>query len=409
MRAYFLNFLLDVNLHNYLILSALSIIGNKKGSKKPNGGQMSVKEKSAIKKRFCITKAVEKTNRDHNAEIIAERETRSALFRCRNAIGFLTKQRSDNEKTEINISSLSCKRWQCPDCARLKAKIFQKKLIEAHAAGLNNMITITCYRSHGKKESWETISTKFHKICRYIRDHFHKDLQWIYSIEAHKDGFPHIHCLINFPITDRQLKEALKASKFGYNRHTLYGVSEKVCIYMSKYLASDLHKTGNIKYVKGRNCRIVQCCRKLGAIFNFASDNEFDEIFTCADNIRNPKFDKQAKRIYRCYNNLIYEENGKYGKITLCNTPLSETKDLFGNIVSQDFGERDVRKFYKSSLKFLLDKFQQKTETEKIFFGGNFTNSVNIWHNNNEVFSGHQKIKTKTPILESEGENDCYF
>jgi len=354
-----------------------------------------------LKKRFNITPEVITANENFNAETTNARHERSVLFRCRNAIGFLTNQKTEHGATDIDITGLSCKRWNCPDCARLKAKIFQKKLHETIESGYSTMITLTFYRSQSRKEAWASISPKFHKFCRYIRENYKKDFGWIYSIEAHKDKYPHIHCVINCEIPDKIFRSALKYAGFGHVRHQMKKIDGRVAVYMSKYLAMDLHKTGNVKYVKGQGCRIVQCCRKLGAIFNFTSDSEFDEVFTCADNFRNPKFEKQAKRIYEKYNNLVYHETETRGRLTLLNTPLSYSLDLFDNLQNIEYGTGKVNGIYKSALKFLLDKFQRKQEVERIYFGDNFVNGLYQFHNKENLINGFQKPKPQ-PLATAE-------
>lgn len=102
---------------------------------------------------------------------------------------------------------------------------------------------------------WKTISSDFNRFCQKIRRLHSSNIQYIRTVEAHEDGYPHLHAIFQFPIVlritntrffDRQLY--LKWKSLWTRGHSDFKVPEHSrhpIIYIVKYISKDTptHKT----------------------------------------------------------------------------------------------------------------------------------------------------------------------
>ena len=59
--------------------------------------------------------------------------------------------------------------------------------------------TLTYDRSNSIHKNWSNTSKDFNRFIQKLRRHHNYPVQYLRSIEAHKDGQPHLHTVLRFP------------------------------------------------------------------------------------------------------------------------------------------------------------------------------------------------------------------
>jgi hypothetical protein len=71
------------------------------------------------------------------------------------------------------------------------------------------LLTLTLYRSIGVENAWRSINrwvSKFmNRFRSYLNTVYGKDLSYLWVVEVHEDGFPHVHILFRMPYVDPKL------------------------------------------------------------------------------------------------------------------------------------------------------------------------------------------------------------
>jgi hypothetical protein len=123
------------------------------------------------------------------------------------------------------------------------------------------LLTLTLYRSVGFVNAWKNInfwvSAFLHRFRNWLRRRYGYQLVYLWVIENHKDGFPHVHVLLSFPflpdITLPQLLELFHSwwvSEDGSRLSAFQGIDlkyvrggvQEVKAYVLKYLVKSHSK-----------------------------------------------------------------------------------------------------------------------------------------------------------------------
>lgn len=59
--------------------------------------------------------------------------------------------------------------------------------------------TLTYTRDDSLNERWERVSKDFNRYIQRIRRYHNCNIEYLRVLEKHKDGYPHIHCILQFP------------------------------------------------------------------------------------------------------------------------------------------------------------------------------------------------------------------
>lgn len=65
------------------------------------------------------------------------------------------------------------------------------------------LLTLTLYRSISIEDAWKNInhwaSAFLHRFRKMLRRKYGVELSYLWVVEVHKDGYPHVHCLFSMP------------------------------------------------------------------------------------------------------------------------------------------------------------------------------------------------------------------
>jgi len=159
---------------------------------------------------------------------------------------------------------LRCKSWKCPFCSKINSKVFRIKFRN----GLNllydelsrikgfrpnywfKFLTLTAPGGEYRKKSNSEIESDLKKNFNRLRTALKKDIgdfQYIWVVEPHKSGVPHLHVLImGKNIANKSVMskiEALWRERYGMGYIWLQSIKnglKGIVWYMSKYMAKGM-------------------------------------------------------------------------------------------------------------------------------------------------------------------------
>lgn len=153
-----------------------------------------------------------------------------------------------NERIGVGvIFRLRCKRWSCPDCAKVNADMWclratwgAHQLIES---GQNiALVTVTAHERHSVSRAVEKLPSQWNKL----RNHWQRSGEkpsYILIPEVGKRGHFHIHLLTTGLRGTRWWKDTARSCGFGWSNDETDPVctAARVGFYAGKYLAKQLN------------------------------------------------------------------------------------------------------------------------------------------------------------------------
>ena len=136
-----------------------------------------------------------------------------------------------------------CKQWKCPRCGKTK----QKKLINdvkqaAQDYKLFRFVTITLpaeLRSEDFTTQNKYIKDSWSKLRKRLARKY-KGFRYIWILERHKDGTPHMHILVSHYIPQRTLSDICAEVGLGKIVDIRRVKDNKIASYIAKYVAKDV-------------------------------------------------------------------------------------------------------------------------------------------------------------------------
>lgn len=128
------------------------------------------------------------------------------------------------ERILYNCNSVRCGEPGCVQAWTRKRMAILNALIKEHS--LTRFFTLTIDRSHSCREAWNQISTWWNKFRHKLKYHmskfkdipgyYPKVFKFVAVLEAHKDGYPHIHGFWNIWIPEKVLSSIWSKAAPGY-------------------------------------------------------------------------------------------------------------------------------------------------------------------------------------------------
>ena len=152
---------------------------------------------------------------------------------------------------------LSCKSWTCAYCAPRRARRLKKAIVEqAQLHGLERFLTLTLDpRKGSQEESWDRIKKAWAKFRVSLTRRYGKGFQYLWVVEAQKNGYAHLHILIDRYVPQAWVKQAWDAVGGGSIVFITRSDVRKTGPYLAKYLTKGFNeglKTGQRRYGSSR-------------------------------------------------------------------------------------------------------------------------------------------------------------
>jgi len=139
---------------------------------------------------------------------------------------------------------LNCKSWSCAYCAPRRARRLKRSIVEqAQAHGLDRFLTLTLDPKKGTpEESWDRIKKAWAKFRVYLARKVGKGFQYLWVVEAQKNGYAHLHILLDRFVPQAWVKHAWDAVGGGSIVFIVRSDVRRSGPYLSKYLVKGFNE-----------------------------------------------------------------------------------------------------------------------------------------------------------------------
>src|SRR5258708_3529716 len=136
------------------------------------------------------------------------------------------------------VARLRCKSWTCPHCAQKRARRLKRAILEqAQLHVLDRFLTLTMDPSKGTAaESWPLIKKVWAKFRIYLKREFGPGVKFLWVLEAQKNGYAHLHILVNKYMDQAWIKRNWDSLGGGRIVHIARAEVQRTGPYLSKYL-----------------------------------------------------------------------------------------------------------------------------------------------------------------------------
>lgn len=155
-------------------------------------------------------------------------------------------QLEDKGRAFTRYARLGCKRWTCPRCGAKKAKRLRRAIIgTAIDKGLNRFLTLTLDPKTCSPGESATYSRQcWNKFRTYLKRKFGISISFITISEFQKNGYAHLHILVDRYINQAWIKSAWQGIGGGKIVFITQVDIHRVAGYLSKYLTKDMFSHG---------------------------------------------------------------------------------------------------------------------------------------------------------------------
>lgn len=155
-------------------------------------------------------------------------------------------QLEDQGRAYLRYARLGCKRWTCLRCGVRKAKRLRRAIIStAIDRDLKRFLTLTLDpRTCTPEESTTYIRQCWNKFRTYLKRKHRISISFITILEFQKNGYAHLHILVDRYINHAWIKSAWQGVGGGRIVHITQVDLHRVAGYLSKYLTKDLLTNG---------------------------------------------------------------------------------------------------------------------------------------------------------------------
>lgn len=169
---------------------------------------------------------------------------------------------------------LPCNAWNCPTCARRKARNVARTTKKGFKGERIRFATLTLKASKNLTESAILIKEAWNRLRLRISRRFGA-FKYVWAIEGHeKTGMPHMHILVNIFIPQRWLSANASRCGFGYIADIREVRNESAFDYVLKYLGKGLGSKTLERVMKANHLRRWSKSRSI------KSEQKKDNIWT---------------------------------------------------------------------------------------------------------------------------------
>jgi hypothetical protein len=160
-----------------------------------------------------------------------------------------------------------CKKWTCPKCGPKKASKLRKSIIKkASEKDLRRLLTLTLDPSKCKaEESIPYIKNCWNKMRTYLKRKFGKNISFIAVLELQKNGYAHLHIMVDRYIEQAWVSGAWESIGGGRIVHIKHVDIHRVTHYLSKYLTKSMfleHYGKNRRYTTSRDLTLKEAAKE---------------------------------------------------------------------------------------------------------------------------------------------------
>lgn len=170
--------------------------------------------------------------------------------------------------SEVRYHRVNCKCWDCAYCGPRKAGAYKNRIRElAEHHKLTRFVTLTLDPKKLGGDASDSVAYLrkcFDKFRTYLQRKFGRSIKYIAVLEFQKNGFAHLHLLVDRFIEQAWISQAWEALGGGSHVDIRMVDLHRVSRYLSKYLTKDLLMSAPKKSRRLTCSRGIQLLEKLG-------------------------------------------------------------------------------------------------------------------------------------------------
>lgn len=159
---------------------------------------------------------------------------RKHLIGCESS--FIAIKQKSLGKVAYRVFPTKCNSWDCPDCAKIKAKKYRERMRGLFDGRPLWMYTFTYYHNKPAIEVWREYSLAWNRFRTAAAKRF-GGFSYARILEHHhKSPYPHLHVIADKDFGACWMATELKSSGFGYQARCKTISTEGAITYVTKYL-----------------------------------------------------------------------------------------------------------------------------------------------------------------------------
>lgn len=152
---------------------------------------------------------------------------------------------------------MRCKSWDCPDCRRVKAKNYRKRISALFDGRKLFFYTLTYYHSMTPEVAWSTYNNAWNRLRTNLRKQYGR-FEYVRVLESHnKSPYPHLHIITDRWFPEHKFGYSAIAAGFGYQIAAKPITGNGAAAYITKYLTKEWTNELAWSYRKTYRCRII--------------------------------------------------------------------------------------------------------------------------------------------------------
>lgn len=192
---------------------------------------------------------------------------RTSLVGCE--LSFIAIKRAQLGSITYRVFPLLCHSWDCPVCARLKAKAYKERMSPLFDGRALYMYTFTYYHDRPALDVWNEYSVAWNRFRTAATKKF-GGFSYARILEHHHQSpYPHLHVIADVELPDVWLARELKSAGFGYQCKKVRITSPEAVTYVTKYLTKPWTDEACKKVRKTLRLRIISfgggACKRVRA------------------------------------------------------------------------------------------------------------------------------------------------
>jgi len=156
---------------------------------------------------------------------------------------------------------MCCKSWDCPDCRKMKARSYVKRMLNMWRRPKLYFLTLTYFHSNSPDEAWRTYNAAWNRLRTNLSKQF-GTFNYVRVLESHtKSPYPHLHLITDKRFPTTSFGKAAIAAGFGYQIEQRAITSDGARFYIVKYLTKEWKNGEGWRLRKKYRCRLISFSR----------------------------------------------------------------------------------------------------------------------------------------------------
>lgn len=176
---------------------------------------------------------------------------------------FVPLKRYYGNVVEYAVIAVKCGSWECPDCRKIKAEQYRRRIGKLFDGRKLWMLTLTYYHNIPAVQAWAQYNDAWNRLRTSLTKSCGK-FSFARVLESHeKSPYPHLHVICDREFPPTVLNKLAIMAGFGYQMKFVPVTSARAAEYITKYLTKEWSNAESLAIVKKMRVRRVSFSRDI--------------------------------------------------------------------------------------------------------------------------------------------------